>query len=70
MYNRLRLSALVFFAASLFSTATMANGLSTYSQDFDGLDINGSEIGAGWIYFNNVFNDGVYLFGYAGVAPN
>ncbi len=70
MYSRLRIRVLVFLAASLISTASMGSGLGTYNQDFDGLDINASEVGAGWVFFNNVFDDGVYQFGYAGPAPN
>lgn len=70
MYSRLRIRVLVFLAASLMSTASMASGLGAYSQNFDGLDINAAEVGAGWVFFNNVFDDGVIQFGYAGAAPN
>ncbi len=70
MHSQLRSRILLFIAAALISTSSMASGLASYSQNFDNLDINGAEIGAGWLYFNNVFETGVVQFGYSGSAPN
>ncbi|MDH3622479.1 MAG: hypothetical protein OES69_04010 [Myxococcales bacterium] len=42
-----------------------------YTQDFNGLDINGTVIGDGWTFFVNVFDSaGTRKFGYGGAAPN
>ena len=39
-------------------------------EDFESVDINGSVIGDGWVFFNNVFSNGAPLFNYNGAAPN
>ncbi len=70
MQNQIRTRVLAFVAAAFFTTGSMASGLGTYSQNFDGVDINGSEIGGGWIFFNNVFLIDTFLFDYSGAAPN
>lgn len=39
-------------------------------QDFESIDIGATSIGDGWLYFNSVFNNGVFVFPYNGQAPN
>ncbi|NNM20098.1 MAG: hypothetical protein HKO55_02345 [Gammaproteobacteria bacterium] len=68
MHSHIRTGLAGLIASLLLAGAATAQ-LAPYSQDFEGLDINGANIGDGWRFFINVYeDDGSYLFGYPNVA--